>query len=189
VTVLDVATANLWVDVASLIATVVGLGVAVFAIVHQISALRREQNERAEEERERDRERRRGQAECVTARLKLEPDQMSLTIGGDRPTHTRYYAQVEVFNASQLPISSIEIFSPDIDHPGMVYPSSIEGILPGGQSDHRHLPPQSNNDLDGHAATVHFTDAAGVRWHKHESGELHEWDECPAALVDDEQGE
>jgi hypothetical protein len=159
--------ATFWVGLVGSLATVAALVTAILLGVHEVRALRRENAERDTMRRQEHARRRRAQAECVSARLKVEREPSRYQ------ADSSHFAFAEVFNASALPIYDVEVCVTHAHHPGQVSKDRI-AFVAGGQTGHVHTPVQPDTRLDDQPIDVRFRDAAGLSWVRHRDGRLHE---------------
>lgn len=171
--------ASFWVTLIGTVATVLALGVAVVTIYHQISALRRESNERGQAVALAELDRQRSQAERVSGVLLVDEARANvLQITRSRDEGQRaatlaklYPSKVEVHNASDLPIYDVGL--PLLGIPGMVVVGKNRlPVIRGGQSLTLLGPNQDNRAQHGRPVQFEFRDAAGRYWVRHPGGAL-----------------
>lgn len=164
--------ASFWVTLAGTLLTLAALVFAIAFGIVEVKALRREAAERAEAEALRDARRRRTQAASVSARLVLTEAFAAFP--------TKWFASVEIVNASALPIYLIEVRIPVGD--GKVIKREVAMIPGGGTENLERLQQWWSTDIDdGMPIEVAFRDAANVLWVRFDDGPLHE---LPATFYD-----
>jgi hypothetical protein len=175
----DVAWLSFWVDLIGAVATVVALGIAILVGRHEAQRFRDEARERDQDRRREALARERSQAECISARLHVEPnalDILSMVPGSTVPR--RHAAYVEIFNASALPIYDVEVLVPYAAGSNLAARATSE-FVPGGVTGHVHSPPMADAQLNNISLEVRFRDAGSRSWHRLADGDLHRADECP----------
>lgn len=170
----QLAVASLWVSLVGSLATVAALVVAIVIGLHEARAFRRDALARDEDRRLEASRRRRAQAESVSAQLHVDPrgghHVAELAQTGDS---YRFHTWVDVFNQSSVPIYDVEVVAPAPDYPGHHAVAGVD-LVSGGQTGHVHVPLQRDLSENGQPIAVTFTDAAGIRWHRHVDGSLEE---------------
>ncbi|WP_122263868.1 hypothetical protein [Ornithinimicrobium cerasi] len=191
-------TIGLWFSGVSTLLAAAALVWAIRDTNHERRLLREQEDKRAVERRQRDAAERRRQAESVAAVIHIEPEAQpdpkswvappeptgdagwDSVLGGpggnlmalrDRYERYVYHGWVNVHNQSSMPIYDVRV--PVEERDGMVRIGTQNVVAPG-QVGHIHLAPRDTRDEHWEAVTVQFRDAAGVMWHRHEDGELHE---------------